>query len=135
MATIPANATAVGGTVISLCSAQAGTGDTTNVADRGTAPKANSTKIRVTPIIGATPTCTYSIQVSADNSSFAAATYADVSTPSTDVATTFVLTGTAVAEKIVKSQSAWRYIKVTMSANTNVTNTIDVIFNDAKRWV
>lgn len=134
MATVVASASALGGTVISLCSALAGNGDTTNTADRGTNPKANSTKIRVTAVPGATPTCTYSIQVSADNSSFSAATYADVSTPTTDVATTFTSTG-GVVEKIVKSQNTWRYIKVTISANTNVTNTIDVIFQDGKRWV
>ena len=133
-ATVVANAALFGGTVASLCSAQTGNGDTTNVGDRGPSAKANSTKIRVTAIPGATPTCTYQINVSADNSSFAAATYADVSTPTTDVSTTFVSTG-GVVEKIVKNQTAWRYIKVTMSANTNVTNTIDVIFNDGKRWV
>src|SRR5258706_5958102 len=102
MATVNAGAAPGQATVINLANAQSGTGDTTNVGDRGRSHKINGTKVRVSPIIGATPTCTYSIQVSADNVTFAAATYADVSTPNTDVATTFALTGTAVVEKIVK---------------------------------
>jgi hypothetical protein len=134
MSVVEARVSAIAAHLVNLCSAQAGTGDTTNTADRGCSSKANSTKLRVTAIAGATPTCTYSIQVSSDGVNFSAATYADVSTPSTDVATTFVLTG-GVAEKIVKNATGWRYIKVTMSANTNITNTIDVIYNDAKRWV
>lgn len=134
MPVIDARPSAVPAIVASLCAAQAGTGDTTNTVDRGPSMKANSTKVRVTAVAGATPTCTYSIQVSADGTSFAAATYADSTTPNTDVATTFVFTG-GVTEKIVKNPTAWRYLKVTMSANTNITNTIDVLCNDSKRWV
>jgi len=123
---------------LSAFAGQTGNVDTTNVGDRGTNPKANSTKVRVTQSVGATPTCTYTISVSptSDSSGFVNATYADISTPSTDVSTTFVLTGGGVqAEKIVKVGSGWRWIKVTSSANTNVTFWVDLIVDDLKRWV
>lgn len=118
---------------LTVLAGQTGNGDTVNTADRGANPKANSTKLRITTSIGATPTVTFQISVSSDNVSFGAATYADVSTPSTDVATTIVVTTGTVLEKIIKGN--WRYIKVTSSANTNVTFWIDVIANDVKRWV
>jgi len=120
---------------VRIAAAQTGNGATTDYADRGPSHKINGTVISVTAMIGATPTCTYAIEVSADGTTWGAATYADVSTPTTDVATTFVITTNTVARKIVKHPAVWRYVRVTMSANTNVTNTIDVEYNDGKKFV
>jgi len=140
MATIDATISAVGPILIPLSAfaGQTGNVDTTNVGDRGPHAKANSTKVRITQSVGATPTCTYTISVSptSDSSGFVNATYADISTPNTDVSTTFVLTGGGLqAEKIVKIGAGWRWIKVTSSANTNVTFWVDLIIDDFKRWV
>jgi hypothetical protein len=116
---------------VALSDAQTGTGPSTNVADRGVSHKSDI--VVITPIIGATPTCTYAIEVSTDNVTFGPATYADITTPTTDVATTFVATTAAVIQKIVKQQSQWRYLRLTYSANTNVTNTAVLHFSDARR--
>lgn len=108
---------------------------TTDVADRGPSHKINATMIRISAGAGATPTCTYAIQVSVDGSSWVAATYADSATPTSDTTATFALTTDTTVRKIVKHAQQWRYIRVTTSANTNVTNWIDVLYNDAKAWV
>lgn len=116
---------------VSLSAAQTGNGASTNVADRG--PSHKNGIVEITTVAGATPTCTYALEVSADGVTFAAETYADVSTPTTDVATTFVITTSTTVQKIIKSPTAWRYCRVTYSANTNMTNTADFLYSDAKR--
>lgn len=121
--------------IVTIASAQTGNGVTTNIADRGTAQKPAGTIIRIITIAGATPTCTYAIEVSADGSVWTAATYADIGTPTTDVAVTFALTSSTTVQKIVKMPAIWRYVRVTFSANTNMTNTVDVLFSDAKKLI
>jgi len=116
---------------VSLSVAQTGNGASTNVADRGPSHKGGIVKI--TSVIGATPTCTYALEISVDGTTWVAATYADISTPTTDVTTTFVLTTAVTVQKIIKPTGAWRYFRVTYSANTNVTNTADFLYSDAKR--
>lgn len=135
MATKEARASAVGPGLTRIADAQTGNGASTHIADRGPSHKINGTVVQIVTAVGATPTCTYAIEVSADGTNWVAATYADISTPTTDVATTFVITTNTVARKIVKHAQTWRYVRVTMSANTNVTNTIDVLGNDAVKWV
>lgn len=118
---------------VRIASALTGNGQTTDYADRGASPKVNGTKVAIHTTVGATPTCTYQIEVSSNASSWVAATYADVSTPTVDSTSTFAITTAGLVEKIVKL-SNWRYIRVTMSLNTNVTNTIDIVFNDGKKF-
>jgi hypothetical protein len=131
MATLEARGSGLQAQTVLLSNAQTGTGPSTNVADRGSSHK--NGVIRITTVVGSTPTCTYAIEVSTDGTNFVAATYADISTPTTDVATTFALTAAGVTQKIVKSPTPWRYIRVTYSANTNVTNTTEFLFSDAKK--
>lgn len=135
MAVVDASSRALAGSIVALSVAQTGTGDSTNTADRGPNQKINATKVRIAVALGATPTCTYQIQVSADGTTFANATYADVATPTTDVSSSFGISTDVLTEKIIKHPTPWRYIKVVLSANTNVTNWIDVVFTDSKRWV
>lgn len=135
MATKEARSSAVAPNVVTIAAAQTGNGATTDIADRGTSHKLASTIIRVIAGAGATPTCTYQIEVSADASSWSNATYADISTPTTDTTATFVITTDSVVQKIIKHPSMWRYVRVTFSANTNVTNTVDVLFRDGKSWL
>lgn len=116
---------------VNLSNAQAANGVSTNVADRGPSHKGGI--LRITTVAGATPTCTYAIEVSADGNTWTAATYADITTPTTDVATTFVITTSTTVQKIVKQPTAWRYVRVTYSANTNVTNTADFLYDDSQR--
>ena len=120
--------------VVHLAEALAGAA-TTDVADRGTSHKVNATVVRICAGAGATPTCTYAIQVSADNSNWVQATFADSATPTVDVTATFALTSDTTVKKIVKHAQVWRYIRVVTTANTNVTNWIDVLYNDGDAWV
>jgi hypothetical protein len=135
MATLDARSVALAPGVCRISAAQAGNGVSTHIADRGPSHKLNGTVVQVAAAAGATPTCTYAIEVSADGTNWVAATYADISTPTTDTTATFVITADVVARKIVKHAQQWRYVRVTYSANTNVTNTTDVLFNDAVKWV
>lgn len=114
-------ATALGGNV------------STSVFDFGTTGQfANNIRpypslVRITTVIGATPSCTYAIQGSVDNSTYTALQYADSATPTTFVNTTFVLTTPATTVvKIIKPNQVYRYLKVVFTLNTNITNTIDV---------
>ena len=82
--------------------------------------------VRIVTTIGATPTCTFAIQGSTDNSTFAALTYADYTAPTTFAATTFVTTTATTKVKLIKPGQIWRYLKVVRTSNTNVTVTTDV---------
>jgi multisubunit Na+/H+ antiporter MnhC subunit len=81
--------------------------------------------LRLTTAIGATPTCTYAIEGSPDNSNFFAVQYADSASPQTLVITTFVITTAITAIKLIPVNIPVRYLRVTYSVNTNVTNTLD----------
>ena len=130
MATLAARASARNPEMVNMCAQMAGNAVTTNIIERGPSHKGGC--VRVTNASGATPTCTYLIEVSADGTTWANATYADITTPTTDVAVTFVLTTSTVATKIVKQPTFWRFLRVTTSANTNVTNTIDFLYDDSQ---
>jgi len=113
-----------------LCTAQTGNGDTTNIADRGPSNinPISPAVIYVTTTVGGGPTCTYAIQASNDNVVWWAMPYSDVATPGTLSVATFTITTATTAIKHLSTNYCYRYIKVVMSANTNVTNTIDAWF-------
>ena len=82
--------------------------------------------VRVVSTVGATPTCTYQIQGSQNNSTWTALTYSDNGSIGTFVNTTFVLTTATTVIKYVPPGQNFRYLSVATSANTNVTNTVDI---------
>lgn len=120
MATVP-----ITGNTANLCTAQTGNGVTTNVADRG-AIGGGPGILRIITTVGATPTCTYLVEGSADGTNFFAAPIALVTAPETVSVATFAITTAATTLFHIRPNHAWRYLRVTMSANTNVTSTIDV---------
>jgi len=130
MATLQAFAGGRNPRAVPLSAAQTGNGTSTNVADRG--PSHKGAIVRITTTVGGTPTCTYLIEVSADGVVWAPATYADIATPNNNSTATFVITTAGVVQKIVKQATPWRFLRVTYSANTNVTNTTDVLYDDAQ---
>jgi len=132
MAFIDATEAAVAPNLVVLGSAQTTNVDTTNIADRGANIKYGATKLRFWSVAGVTPTVTCAIMTSVDGTNWIAATYADISTPTTDVSTTFAITTSTLTEKIVKLTN-WRWLKVTYSANTNVTISCDLVYDDVKR--
>ena len=120
---VPPSSSFVGGGA-NLAAAQAGNGASTNVGDRGglNGPGA----IRITTTVGATPTCTYAIEGSVDGVNFVPIPIADPATPQTLSVATFTITTAGTIFKYLLVDFPWRFVRVTFSANTNVTNTVDV---------
>jgi hypothetical protein len=52
--------------------------------------------------------------------------YADSATPETMSVATFAITTATTVFKIMRVNMPWRFLRITYSANTNVTNTADV---------
>lgn len=108
-----------------ISNAQTGTGASTHIVDRGAATE-RPALLTITTTVGATPTCTYAIEGSADAVGWFPVSYADPATPDTGSVTTFNITTATTTRKILRTQQPWRYLRLTYSANTNVTNTADV---------
>ncbi|UJV41620.1 hypothetical protein [Streptomyces sp. AMCC400023] len=108
-----------------LSNAQTGDGASTNIVDRGAATE-RPALLTITTTVGATPTCTYAIEGSADGASWFAVFYAETATPDTGSVATFDITTATTTRKILRADQPWRYLRLTYSANTNVTNTADV---------
>lgn len=104
-----------------LSTAQTGNGVTTNILDRG--GTSGPATVVITTTIGATPTCTYLLESSLDGTAWAPQSYADSLTPNTFVTSTFVIT-TATTKTLIVAEEGWRYLRMTFSANVNVTNTV-----------
>lgn len=132
MATVTTIGTTATGTV-NLCTAQTGNGATTNIADRGQivgatdrAATTGPALLRIVTTVGATPTCTYLVEGSANGSDWFPAPIADPATPGTLSVATFAVTTATTTLKLVLAGYPWRFLRITFSANTNVTNTVDV---------
>lgn len=108
-----------------LSAAQTGNGPSTNTVDRGAATE-RPALLTITTTVAATPTCTYAIEGSADSSRWFPAAYADPATPDTPSVATFAITTAGTVHKLLRPGQPWRYLRLTYSANTAVTNTADV---------
>lgn len=109
---------------VQLSAAQAGNGVSTNVADSGAST--GPALLRISSAVGATPTVTVAIEGSMDGVNWYAVPYADSATPETTSVATFVITTATTVYKHLKPGYSWRYLRLTYSANTNVTLTADV---------
>lgn len=98
----------------------------TNILDRGTQHWGMPAVLVVVTTVGATPTATYAILGSVDNVLYYPIAYADSGTPGTFTAATFAIT-TAGSKYLYLQAAPWRYLKVTISAVTNVTSTINAM--------
>lgn len=111
-----------------IATAQVAGGVTANVFDRG--EQSGVASVFIVTTIGATPTATYQVEGSADNGSWAPLSTADSATPTTFSTATFAITTATTTVRIVNPASgSARYIRVTISAVTNVTSTINVAAN------
>ena len=110
--------------VVNLSTAQTGNGASTNVADRG--GNQCAALLVITTTVGATPTCTYAIEGSVDGTTWFPVAYADSATPETVSVATFAITTATTVRKILRPAHPWRYLRVSYSANTNVTSTADL---------
>ena len=104
-----------------LQNAQTGNADSTNTADRTFLSGAAA--IVVVSVIGAGPTVTFNILGSVDGINFFNVPYALVTAPSTFVLTAITITTAVTTPYLLQGSQPWRFLKVNMSANTNVTLT------------
>lgn len=125
MATITARSGTGEPNLVTLSTAQVGNGASTNVADRG-GDLSGPALVTITTAIGATPTCTYAVEGSADGTDWFPVAYADAATPETVSVATFVITTATTVRKILRPNHPWQMLRLTYSANTNVTNTATV---------
>ncbi|MFD3654336.1 hypothetical protein [Streptomyces sp. NPDC058620] len=108
-----------------ISASQTGNGASTHIVDRGAATE-RPALLTITTTVAATPTCTYAIEGSADGASWFPAAYADPATPETPAVATFAITTAGTTHKLIRPGSPWRFLRLTYSANTAVTNTADV---------
>lgn len=125
MAVVPAYA----GNPANLSTAQTGNGVATNAAERRPGLTATSALLRIVTTIGATPTCTYLIEGSPDGAAWFPLPTQDVTAagpPGTLTSATFTITTATTTWKLIPVDTPWTFLRLTYSANTNVTNTADV---------
>jgi hypothetical protein len=106
-----------------LSTAQVTSAPSDNVVDRG--GSVGPVLLRLVTTIGATPTCTYLVEGSASGTVWFPIQNADSATPQTLVITTFVITTAGTFFRLIPALIPVRFLRVTYSANTNVTNTLD----------
>lgn len=112
-----------------LQTAQTGNADSTNVIQRsGGDANLRAPVLRIVSTVGATPTVTIKILGSADGVTFWKVPYSVMSAAPGDWSTADITTTTAKTElyALMPLQS-WTFLKVNMSANTNVTLTTDLL--------
>src|SRR5262245_24981631 len=109
---------------VNLCTTLTGNGQSTNVADRGVF--GGPALLKLTSTVGSTPTVTVAVEGSADGTNFFNIPYADSATPTTVAVTNLTITTATTSWKYLITDFPWRYVRLTLSANTNVTLTADV---------
>ena len=124
MPTVPATDRFSYPVAASLSTAQTGNGASTNVADRGDATSA--TLLKITTTVGATPTVTIAIEGSADGTNWFNVPYATSAAPTTVVVANVVITTATTNYYIIQPNVPVRFLRLTYSANTNVTSTADL---------
>lgn len=112
-----------GETSVRLSDAQTGNGDSTNIALRGLRDRGGA--VVVTSAIGATPTVTVNIQGSINGVQWFNVPYALVATPRTFVLTAITITTAVTTSYLLQELIPFRYLKLALTANTNVTLTAD----------
>lgn len=109
---------------VTLSTSQTGNGQSTNVADRSGSN--GSALLTIVSTVGATPTVTVAIEGSAEGTDWFPVAYADAATPETVTVATFAITTATTTRKILRPFHPWRFLRLTYSANTNVTLTANL---------
>jgi hypothetical protein len=112
-----------------LTTAQTGNGQTTNVVQRRVDRPLAAALVRITTTVGSTPTCTYQLEGSADGATWYPLISQDITTagpPGTLTSATFTIISATTKWLQIPVDTAWTFARITFSANTNVTNTVDV---------
>lgn len=122
MATVKTSDGAFGN--VTLSNAQTGNGASTNVADRGT--HRGSALLKIVSTIGATPTVTVDIQASTNGTDWVNAAYATTAAPETPVVAALTITTAVTTFYLLRPDQPWRFLRLNLSANTNVTLTAEL---------
>lgn len=112
---------------VALSTNQTGNGASTNVADRGVA-SVGPALLTIVATVGATPTVTIDVQGSADLVDWWDVPYADIATPTTIAVAALTIVTASTVRKILQPEAPWRYLRLLLSANTNVTLTSATLF-------
>jgi hypothetical protein len=118
------------GSVANLSTSQTGSAVSTNIVARR--PDGNMLRpslLRIVTTIGGTPTCTYLVEGSPDGTSWFPLPTQDLTAsgpPGTLTSATFTITTATTTWKLIPVDTPWTFVRLTYSANTNVTNTADV---------
>lgn len=113
-----------------LQTGQTGSADSTNTIQRsGAESNLRQMILRIVSTIGATPTVTVNIKGSDDGVTFYNVPYSPLAAAPADSWTTAALTITTAvtAYYTLMPGRSWTYLKLVMSANTNVTLTSDLL--------
>lgn len=108
---------------VRLQNGQTGNAVSTNVVDRnaGRGPGL----LKIVSAIGATPTVTVNIEGSCDGVDWLNVPYATQAAPETPVVAALTITTAVTSYYRLRPLHAWRFLRLVMSANTNVTLTTD----------
>lgn len=112
-----------------LQTAQTGNADSTNVIQRpGGDVNLRQAILRIVSTIGATPTVTVAIMGSGDNTTYFRVPYSNLAAAPGDWSIANLTITTAITQLFaLMPGSPWTFLKLVMSANTNVTLTSDVL--------
>lgn len=110
-----------------LATGQTTDGVTANVLDRG--ETLGPASLTIVSTVGATPTVTCQAEGSLDNSAWNPLSSADSATPTVFSTATFAITTATTTVRLINPAVPARYIRMTLSATTNVTSTITAATN------
>lgn len=116
-----------GGSSSNLANAQAGNGVATNIVQRRSDRTGVPALLRIVTVAGTT--CTYLIEGSPDNSTWFPLPTQDITTagpPGALTSATFTITTSTTTWKLIPVDFPWTYVRITFSANTGITNTVDL---------
>lgn len=106
---------------VALSTAQTGNADSTNTVDR--ADRRGPGAVVITNVDGGTGTVKVDIKGSVDGTNFYNVAYALVATPTTVTVAQLTITTATTTTYLLVADQAWRYLKLTLSSNTNETIT------------
>ena len=111
-----------------LQTAQTGNADSTNTMLRASEINLRAMILRIVSTVGATPTVTVNIRGSHDGTNFFNVPYSPMSAAPAEYTTAaLTITTATTALYYLMAGQGWQYLKLVMSANTNVTLTSDVL--------
>lgn len=102
-----------------------GSGTSTHIADRG--DYRGPALLKIVSTIGATPSVTVAIEGSCDGNDWYPVPYATQAAPETPTVATFAITTATTNRYHIRTNHAWRYLRLSYTSALNVTLTVDLM--------